>query len=195
MGISSGFPTGSHARLKTTLAISSLIISGYGATSQPQPQSRNLESEVKAEFIERFAHYIEWPPVAFEADTTAFTVCVIGDGGMDTLLEKVLAKTKIKGRQSMLVLMREGESPAGCHILYIGSGERDQVENIVRQIGESPVLTIGDSLEAKDYLVHINLFLEGSHVRFTINAAAAKANGLNMSAKLLALARPAGESR
>ena len=39
----------------------------------------DLEYRVKAEFIERFTHFIEWPPTAFAGPDAPFVLCVVGD--------------------------------------------------------------------------------------------------------------------
>lgn len=160
----------------------------------PQAATRadhgELEYEIKAEFVERFAYYVEWPAEAFASDTSAFTICVEGDSPMRANLEKILANRRIKARPALVIGLKAGESSTGCHILYLAPSEWERVEEIVGQIGDSAVLIVGDSLGFAESGVHITLFLEGSHVRFSINAVSARANGLILSAKLLALARP-----
>ncbi len=179
----------SRVLVKIALCLAVLFVSV--SEMNAQSQSEDIQTQIKAEFIERFAHYIEWPEEAFETKTAAFTVCIEGDEPMAPLLQRVLENGRIKERPTLLVSLKEGESPTGCQILYIGHREKDRVEAIVQWIGRAPVLTIGDSLGNAENLVHINLFPEGSHVRFAINAASAKEKGLIVSSKLLVLARPA----
>lgn len=157
-----------------------------------QDPSPGLELEVKAEFIERFTYYVEWPSRAFPSDTGSFILCVEGEGPIQSRLQAVLAENRIKDRRVALRALGSGDSAKGCHILYIAPSESPRVDQIVRRTGGAPVLTIGDSPGFTKAGVIINMFLEGSHVRFAINAKAAKANGLAVSAKLMAMARKDG---
>lgn len=157
-----------------------------------QEASKSLELEVKAEFIERFTYYIDWPPEAFPSDTGAFSLCIEGEGPMRSRLESILADDRIKERHVALRTLKSGDSAMDCHILYIAPSERGRVDQIVRRIGGAPVLTIGDTPGFARAGVIINMFLEGPHVRFAINAEAARAHGLAVSAKLMAMARKEG---
>jgi hypothetical protein len=62
--------------------------------------------------------------------------------------------------------------------------------NIVRELGQAPIPTIGDTAGLGKRGALINMFMEGAYIGFAINAPASKANGLSVSVKLLVLARP-----
>ena len=159
-----------------------------------QAPSLSLENEIKAEFIERFTYYIDWPAEAFDSDSAAFTVCIDGEGPLRPRLENLLAKGRIKDRPVLLRVLDSGESADGCHILYIAPSERSLADHAVQKVWRAPVLTIGDSPGLTKRGVIINMFLEGPNVRFAINIEAAKANGLAVSSKLLTMARPESEN-
>ena len=162
------------------------ILLGHAAPAR----ASEIEGEVKVEFIERFTEFVEWPAEAFASKTSEFNVCTVGDGPLAPRIGALLGKTRIKDRPVRVRALKPGEGASGCHLLYIAPSESGEVDRIVRQLGKSPVLTIGDKAGFGKRGVLINLFLEGSHLRFAINAAASKANGLNVSVKLLVLARP-----
>lgn len=165
-----------------------LLAAAFGA---PEP---GVEQEVKAEFIHRFTDYIEWPSTAFPSDTSAFVVCFEGDGPLMRRLERILAGVRVKGHPARFRPLKDGE-PAGCHILYIAPGARGRLPALLRACARAPVLTVGDSPGFLDHGVLINLFVEGPHVRFAINADAAEARGLTVSSRLRVLARKESPSR
>lgn len=169
------------------LGLAALLACPPGTPGREPAESS--EHEVKAEFIERFTYYIEWPPGAFTSDTAAFTACFAGNGPLRAHLESLLSASRLKGRRVRIDSLGAGDSAAGCHLLYIAPSESARVEQIVRRNVSSPVLTIGDSRGFTRLGVHINLFLEGTHVRFAIREAEMKARGFAISAKLLALSR------
>lgn len=165
------------------------LIAGAAAPCLAAPPREVLEQAVKAEFIMRFTEYVEWPESAFPSDTSAFKVCTLGEGPLRPRLQAHLGKSRIKGRAVSIRALHNSEEADGCHILYVAPSERAGVGAIVKRIRKVPVLTIGDAAGYGRQGLHINLFVTGTHVRFVINAAACKANGLKVSTKLLVLAR------
>lgn len=153
------------------------------------PAHADLEYEIKVEFIKRFADYVEWPAQAFASDTGAFNICTLGDGPLRRQMHAKLSRGRIKERRIAVRTLKSAQEAGGCHVLYIAPSERAEVGNIVRDLGRAPILTIGDTAGFGKHGVLINMFLEGSRIRFAINAAASKAKGLSVSSKLLVLAR------
>lgn len=159
------------------------------APCQAAPPPEVLEQVVKVEFIKRFTEYVEWPSSAFPSDTASFNVCTVGEGPLRPRLQAHLGRARIKGRRTAIRHLRSAEEAGSCHILYVAPSEGAEVGRIVNRIGKTSVLTIGDTAGFGKQGVHINLFVEGTHVRFMINAPACKASGLTVSTKLLVLAR------
>jgi hypothetical protein len=166
-----------------------VLLAGAAAPCLAAPSPEVLEQVVKVEFIKRFTEYVEWPASAFPSDTATFNICTLGEGPLPPRLQAHLGKTRIKGRSVSVRSLQSPEEAGGCHILYVAPSERPEVGRIVNRIGKSSVLTIGDTAGFGKQGVHINLFVVGTHVRFVINAAACKANGLTVSTKLLVLGR------
>jgi hypothetical protein len=148
-----------------------------------------LEQVIKAEFIARFTYYIDWPADAFKEADSSFQVCTLGEGPLLPQIRNVLSRTSLKARKVSVHAIDSGRVD-GCHLLYVAPGVGSRLEEAVRRIDGAPVLTIGDTPGYGNRGLMINLFLEGEHVRFKINSAAAKAKGLNVSSKLLALGKP-----
>lgn len=151
------------------------------------------EAQVKAEFVERFTRFIEWPQSAIPPDDSPFVVCVFGESPLSAQLEGVLAKRKIHDRGVRLKRLSDGAPVADCHILYVAPSARAQVSRIVGELKGKPVLSVGDTNGFAELGLVINLYVdEHAHVRFEINAEAAKASGLQISAKLMTLAKQSG---
>lgn len=169
------------------------LLAGAAAPCLAAPAPEVLEQVVKVEFIKRFTEYVEWPASAFPSDTAAFNICTLGEGPLRPRLQAHLGKARIKGRSVSVRTLHSAEEAGSCHILYLAPSERAEVGRIVNRIGKASVLTIGDTAGFGKHGVHINLFVVGTHVRFVINAAACKANGLAVSTKLLVLGRTQDE--
>lgn len=145
---------------------------------------------MKAEFVERFTRFIEWPEGARPAPDAPFVVCTWGESPLSARLEQVLASRRIQDHPVRVKRLRQWEAPTGCHILYLAPGTREQVAGIAAELRGKPILSVGDAPGFAELGLIINLFVDDDlHVRFEINAEAARGSGLQISAKLMTLAK------
>ena len=75
-----------------------------------------------------------------------------------------------------------------CHILFISSSEKKNIEEILTRLGNHDILTVGETEGFARKGVIINFFLEKKNVRFEINVDAATRSNLKLSSRLLRLA-------
>jgi hypothetical protein len=144
-------------------------------------------SELKAQYIERFAGFIEWPADSSVADvSTPFVIGVIGRTELRSTLEGVARRSMIKGKPVEIRQISSLGQINACQILFIARSERGQLGEIIEQVSRRPILTISDTDGFANRGVMIN-FLEGESLRFQINSSAADTAGLKLSDKLLAL--------
>lgn len=143
-----------------------------------------LERAIKATYLYKFAPFVEWPTTAFESPQSPFVICVIGDDPFADVLGNAVAGQRISGRP---IAIRRLSAPnrSGCQILFaVGS----QTPSALAAVRGAPVLTVTDSEENARTKGIINFVIRDNHVRFQIDNAAAAANGLVISSKLLSLA-------
>jgi hypothetical protein len=159
-----------------------------GMEAQAAPPS---EYEVKAAFIHNIAKFVEWPGVSPVSGRAR--LCLLGDdpsgGAFDTL-----QGMPIGGLNWEVVKVDAGSSLKVCRVLFIASSERTGLGSILSSIGNSPVLTVGDTDGYAEQGVMVNFYPEGGRVRFEINRAAAARAGLAISSQLLRLARLVDET-
>lgn len=144
------------------------------------------EYEVKAAFIHNIAKFVEWPAAAPSSGSA--TLCLLGEdpfkGALDALRGKQI------GRMRWEIVPVTSKSPlTACRVLFIAASERGDLNRILANIGNSPVLTVGDSDSYARHGVVVNFYLEENRVRFEINREAAARAGLVISSQLLKLAR------
>jgi YfiR/HmsC-like len=147
------------------------------------------EYAIKAEFIERFTRFIDWPEDAFSGPGAPFVICVIGDNPFGDYLAHLARDRKIKDRPVWLLEPRKLSELDACHIVFIAASESGRVAAIVARVRGKPILTIGDTPGFAQGGVIINFFLERDLVHFEINLDEARRTGLTFSTKLLKLAR------
>jgi hypothetical protein len=153
------------------------------------------EYALKAEFIERFTHFVEWPPSAFPSADAPFVICVFGEDPFGDYLSKMTAGRTIRDRKVKLVQPNGLGEIKKCHVLFVARSEKAKLAAILSQTGDQPVLTIGDTDGFAQRGILINFYLEGDKVRFEVNGEAIKKSGLKVSAQLMSLARPANARR
>jgi hypothetical protein len=143
------------------------------------------EYELKAEFLARFATFIEWPP---GAESRTFTIGVIGHNPFNGYLDKIAAR-KIKNRPVSIRTISELSQIDGCDILFIAASEKSRLQTILAHTESRPILTVADSNGFAAAGVLINFYTTGDTVRFEINEAAVDKSGLHVSSKLFKLAK------
>ena len=150
-------------------------------------QTRPSEYEIKAEFVYRFALFVEWPASAFGTSTSPLVICVLGDDPFGPALETVEGRTA-RGR-TVVVRRFDGLEDLGeCHILFISSSERERLADVMEFLGSSSVLTVGEMEDFAERGGIINLTVARNNVRFEINLGAGDRAGLQLSSQLLDLA-------
>jgi hypothetical protein len=153
------------------------------------------EYQVKAEFIERFTRFIDWPAGAFADDKSPFVLCIAGTNPFGAYLDAFRRGRPIKNRAVTLRSLVEPSDTDGCHLVFVASDERKRLGEFIARTSHKPILTIGDSDGYARAGVLINLYLETRNIRFEVNVVAVKASGLKFSSKLLKLAHIVDEGR
>ncbi|HEY2749135.1 MAG TPA: YfiR family protein [Polyangia bacterium] len=160
------------------------------AFAAPGADGDELEARVKAEFVERFTHFIEWPPTAFAAPDAPFVLCVIGRTPVAANLEALARARKIKDRRVELRRPPPNGDLSACHVVFIASEERPRLKQILDAVAGHPIVTIADSEGFARAGVLINLVLDPEgRVRFEISPAGARHSALTLNAQLLRLSR------
>jgi hypothetical protein len=149
----------------------------------------DVEHAVKAEFLERFTHFVRWPAASFATAESPFVVCVVGTNPFGTYLADLIRKRRLQARRAELRSISSLAQLDGCHVVFIAASERRRITSILDHTGGKPILTVGDTVGFARAGVLINLYLEEGHVRFAINIVAVKHSGLKVSSKLFKLAR------
>ncbi|HEU6448159.1 MAG TPA: YfiR family protein [Verrucomicrobiae bacterium] len=147
------------------------------------------EYEVKAAFLCNFAKFVEWPTNAFAEKNSPIIIGVFGDDPFDGYLAATAAKIGIiNGHPLRVRKVTFTADLRNCHIVFISKSlKKADVPTLLN--GLQGVLTVSDMPDFTANGGVIQFLQEAGHIRFAINAVAAKDAGLNISSKLLMLAR------
>lgn len=147
------------------------------------------ERSIKAAFLFKFLAYVEWPALAFSAPEAPIVIGVLGADDIAAELSQITASRSANGRPVVVRRLREGESFAGLHVLYIGRSEAARVPGLVRAAQQRSILTVGDVPGGMDHGIVITFVVVDGRVRFEIAIDAAEKSGLKLSSRLLSIAQ------
>lgn len=151
------------------------------------------EYRLKAAFLFHFAQLVEWPADATMSNSDdPFVFCVFGDDPFGGELEKTLENKRIGARSLRVRHPRHTRELAGCQLLFISHDESRHTANVINEVRNTPVLTVGES---DDFLHNggiIRFCWEGNKLRFDISRTAGEAARLKISSRLLMLAKSVG---
>jgi YfiR/HmsC-like len=191
-------------RVRAAIAILPLLLAAMVLNAQNT--SGSAEYLIKAGFIYNFANLVQWPASSFAQPDSPIVIVILGEDHFGSTLDRALEGKKVNARpfvikraKSVSELQRELGSQKDCQILYVSSSEMPHLSEAIQMLKGIPVLTIGETPGFARGGGIINLVLEDNKVRFEVNVQAAKEADLNISSRLLALARivqpPASDSR
>ncbi|HMM76939.1 MAG TPA: YfiR family protein [Gammaproteobacteria bacterium] len=150
------------------------------------PATAYADSEVKAAFLYRFAGYVEWPPAAMQAPR--FVIAVLGADAVAASLERALTTIRIKGRPGEVRRIDNIRDARQAHIVYIGAMHAEELDALLPQLANRPVLVVTDGERGLDAGGMLNFRTVDKRVRFEVAPETAEQAGLSISADLLAVA-------
>jgi hypothetical protein len=148
------------------------------------------EQTVVAALALNIVRFTTWPADAPMKETIDF--CVIGDNVVQQAFVGI--DHKPVGNKTLRVInlsrLRNYEQ---CHVLYISDLSQNILLQVFAEIKKRPLLTIGESDEFAEQGGMIGLENVNSKITLHINLPVARESNLNISARLLKLAKIIGE--
>jgi hypothetical protein len=146
------------------------------------------EPALKAAFIYNFARFTTWPAETAAGDN--FLICVLNDAAVAEALQRAVAGRSLTERPVVVSAVAPAAPKRGCRVLYVASLPVAQVAEVVAELREAPVLTISNIDGFASAGVMTQFFFEHGQLRFRIHHESAKRAGLQISSRLLIMARP-----
>jgi len=157
--------------------------------AQSADTSDTSEYLIKAGFTYNFAKLMDWPANAFPQANSPIVIGVMGADPFGGTLDQVLQGKQANGREFVVKHLKWGMDYKDCDILFVSSSESIHVDEILKSVHGLPVLTIGEMPGFAQRGGIINFILEDNKVRFEVNVDAAKTANINISSRLLSLAK------
>lgn len=148
-------------------------------------QTATLEYAVKANYLYKFAPFVEWPVEVFATSTSPFNICIAGNDPFGALLNDAVSGQRINDHPIAIRRIGVALDDFDCHVLYAGSSP--QTSKMLERFKNKPVLTVTDASQGVGGGI-IQFVMTQGRIRFNIDLAAAAQSGLIMSSKLISLA-------
>ena len=180
-------------RLTILILAISFSLGWIGETAaQVSDASDSSEYLIKAGFIYNFAKFVEWPSTAFADQDSPIVIGVIGVDPFGSLIDRIVEDKKIGSRGFVVKRFRWGKDLKDlkdCKILFVSASERAHIDEILQLVKGLPILTVGETPGFAERGGIIRFTLEDNRVRFEVNVEAARHADLNISSRLLTLAK------
>lgn len=166
-----------------------LISVPFAVFCQGKSKSDNLEIQVKAAYIYNFTKFITWDSKERSSSKKPTTICLFGSDTYCDLLEDFL-NSQVAGQSIIIKRVNKKVSEiTGSQMVFISRAEQQKMPTILRQVEGSQVLTVSDIPGFARHGGMIGFVIENGRIKIEMNLNAAKKAGLNISAKLLEVAR------
>ncbi len=156
------------------------------AQAETAPDARSAPAsdpaKLKAAFLYNFALYTTWPP----PPPTVVTLCSFGHDDLGGAFD-ALATKQVDGKPVQARRIDNAADARSCHVLFVSESSGASLPALARGLASQPVLIVSDAgnLDASMILIEN----DGNRLAFSVNLARVRHAGLDVSSKLLRLAR------
>jgi hypothetical protein len=171
------------------LAVGGLFISSpIRAEDATTPPTEASEYAVKTAFIYRMAELVTWPEKVLGEKDAPVRIGIVGTEPDAKATQQALSSRTIHGHSIKVVPLGDTEQAQSCHIVFVSRSGSLKPEKILKATTGRPILVIGESKDFIEQGGHINFVTVDDKIRFEINNAQARQDGLVISSRLLGLA-------
>lgn len=146
------------------------------------PASSDAAS-LKAAFLYNFAQYATWPGMGDH-----FVLCVLGRHDLGAALD-ALSTRRIDGKPVRVKQVDSAADARACQLLFVPDANADSLPAVARALQAQPVLVVSDYADSAIAWAMIVIEREGNRLAFSVNLTRVRSAGLDISARLLRLAR------
>jgi hypothetical protein len=176
----------SHLACLAGLFLAAHFVLARPATCDGQSLS---EYQVKAAYLFNFLKFVEWPDDPVPDAQGKWVIGVVGVSPVVGELTHLVEGKNVLGRDLVVKSFRPTDNLRACNILFISESERKRLPAIFAALRGSSVMTVADMDNFIAAGGMIELDVEDTRVRVTINVNATEHARLKVSSKLLVLAR------
>jgi len=166
-----------------------MAVLGLGTMRSAAQAGAQHEYELKAGVLFRIIEYVEWPKEAMSNNPGALQIGLLGQIPFADVLLEVLNGKSIQGRELIVKRISDLREAANCQVVFIAASEKSRISEIVAEIKDRPVLTVGEVVGFAEQGGMVNLLAGPNRIVMEINRETTGKAKLSVSSQLLKLAK------
>lgn len=135
------------------------------------------------------ARFTDWPEQAMMAEQGTINLCVMGDNIVQQSFETVDRSLVNSNKHLQVVNLSRLRNLEQCQILYISALERNKLAQLLMELEDVPMLTVGENVDFVKSGGMVGFENIDGRIQLNINLNAVKRAGLVISSRILKLAR------
>ena len=169
--------------LALALAITAVPVAAAPADAPPV----QAERVVKADYLSKIAHYVEWPAAAVPAPGAPLTLCVMGTDPFGRAIDDAVTGQSIGDHPLVVRRIPDVTQWQSCNLAFVRGANARVTAQMLTALRGKPVLTFTDSRNgAPRGMIHFAM--RGGRVGFHIDNALAAESSIGISSRLLGIA-------
>ncbi len=143
------------------------------------------EATVRAAYLYNFAKYVQWP----DENRANLRLCVMGDDEVGSAFDSLIGKPV---RNMQISVRHELDLPtiAQCDLVFVPAESTTQtLDRVRRAVSSYPILIVTESPDTLPKGAAVALIHSDNRIVFEVDLTAAHTLGLQISAKMLQIAR------
>jgi hypothetical protein len=165
-----------------------LLLLLFSTTIDAQKQSATA-IKIKSVFLFNFTRFIDWPASSFSSPGAPFVIAIAGDNPFGKYIEETVVGESVGTHPIIVNYVNNENDLLNCHLLYLNYPESARNRQALNSLENRSILTVGESSEFSRWGGIVRFYTEQNKIRLEINTEAAKEAQLNISSKLLSVAK------
>lgn len=146
------------------------------------------DPNLKAAILYKLSQFIEWPNLDPKAVKGQFNLCLLGKSPLGNYLEPLNSRKIHRHKIGVLYFKNSDNIKGKCHLVFVSKTKKAFLTQIIKNLADSPTLTISDIGRFATNGGMIELSSAGKRLTFKINLNRTKQAGLKIAAPLLDMA-------
>lgn len=174
-------------RVIACILATALLVPSRG---QADERSISREYQLKAAILYKLVGFIDWQDAGTDVDgRQRIEICTLGYNPFGNSLDRLIALEPSETKHIVLRRVESAKDAQSCQLVYISKSEEGNLGRNLADLRDSHSVLVSDIQGFAARGGTIELIVEGQFIRFIINAAPARENGIRLSSHLLALAK------
>jgi hypothetical protein len=186
MDMSRAFHSTMRCRIRQGLAL--LVAGLVFAMSHAQTPGELSEYDLKTAFLYQFTLYVEWPAGRLGAAGEPLVFGVVGSDEMANNLQQLTA-SNVQGHPIEVRELAPGADVSDLHVLFVTKEQEANCADMLRDAAANSVLAVTENTSGLPQNSVINFALVDGKVRFDVSLTNAQMADLEISSRLLQIAR------